>query len=463
MINKIIEIKDHIKKVYKTYNRPFVIGFSGGKDSTATLQFVWEALSELPREDLINFVHVICSDTMVETPYIIDYISSQIKRFNIAAKDQNLPIHAQQLTPDSNNTYWVLLLGKGYPAPSQQFRWCTERLKVEPVNRYIAEKVAKWKEVTVVVGARHDESISRSKVLNSKARDPFGLSKHSMLPEAYVFTPIEHLTTEEVWDYLAASTPSWGGNHNELMETYLKAGGEYTNQQENPVIEKPTKPSRFGCWVCTLVPKDSTMENLINAGEEWMRPLFEFRNLLNETLDPAKKPLYRSHKRRNGKIAYITRKDPSSEITRIAYGPYKLEWRKRFLELLLLAQKSVRSEGPYPDIELITLSELEKIRAFWRDEEYDWADSVPEIYERIMGEKYPFGNDDGVSFTNEDLELLEKHCIIEGIPVGLVARLIDIERNMQGMARRSGITKKIKEIFDEDWASEEEALGQARS
>jgi len=137
-------IKDHIKKVYLAYNRPFVIGYSGGKDSTAVLQLVWEAIEELPLADLKQDIHVISTDTLVETPYIIDYVSTALKTIESAARSKNLPIYAHKLTPLYKNSFWVSLIGKGYPAPSRMFRWCTERLKIEPVNRFISASVDCW-------------------------------------------------------------------------------------------------------------------------------------------------------------------------------------------------------------------------------------------------------------------------------------------------------------------------------
>ena len=47
-------------------------------------------------------------------------------------------------------------------------------------------------------------------------------------------------------------------------------------------------------------------------------------------------------------------------------------------------------------------------------------------------------------------------CKEKGIPIILVAKLLDTERQMDGMSRRAGIQSRIDEIFHEDWRSEEE-------
>lgn len=454
-LNKIKEIKQHIKKVYSAYARPFVIGFSGGKDSTATLQMVWEAIKEIPQKDRTNDIYVICTDTLVETPYILTYIDDTLNKISKSTKSQNLPISVHKLTPLLEKTFWVNLIGKGYPAPSQQFRWCTERLKINPVDRFIEEQVSKSKEVTVVLGARRAESSSRQQVLSKTKRDALGLSKHPTLPEAYVYTPIENLTTDEVWTYLLSNKCVWGGNNRDLAAIYQNA-----DDGECPMVVDKSTPScgnsRFGCWVCTLVKKDTTMQNLIDSGEEWMTPLFEFREMLSETQNPSKKSTYRNHKRRSGQAGIVR------DGTRLSYGPYKLKWRKIFLRELLSAQKQIQEERPEIAFSAISIDELEMIRQIWRKEEHDWQDSVPTIYKEVIGEDYPITPEDGVAFTMDDHKLLEKHCESD-MQVDLIARLIDLERNMEGMSRRAGIINKINKIFNEEWRPEKEIQEELRT
>jgi DNA sulfur modification protein DndC len=198
------------------------------------------------------------------------------------------------------------------------------------------------------------------------------------------------------------------------------------------------------------VQQDTTMENLIDGGEEWMQPLLEFRDFLSETQDPEKKHIYRSHKRRDGRVAFVR------DGTRIAYGPYKLEWRKKILQRLLTIQKDVQQNGPDPEMKLITLEELELIRGFWREEE--WGDSVPEIYREVIGDDHVWLDEDGIRYSTSDHELLTSLCREAGINPDLPTKLIDQERRLQGMSRRSGILDKIDRIFSEEWRTEEEVL-----
>jgi len=457
-MDKFESIIQNIQKVYLSENKPFVIGYSGGKDSTVTLQLVWEALSQLASSELINKVYVISVDTMVETPYIQSYINETVNSINEFGAKSILPVSAYKLIPKIKETFWINLIGKGYPAPSQTFRWCTQRLKINPVDYFIQDKVAESGEVLVVLGARSSESSSRSQVFSNKEEEkqkhPNRLSLHPSLEGAYVYTPIEDLSSDDVWQYLYSNpmTP-WKSNNRDLAAIYQNASGG-----ECPMVIDTSTPScgnsRFGCWVCTLVGTDTSMENLIDGGEEWMLPLIEMRDFLRTSLFPENKAKFREYKRRNGKVYYV------KNTNRIAYGPYKFEWKKKFLKMLLSAQKSIQQNGPDPSYQLISIDELKLIRKIWKEEEHDWEDSVPKFYEEITDNKFPIDFEDGIHFNTSDFALLEDICINEDLPSDLVARLIDEERKMHGMSKRSGILTKLDSVLNEEWRSEEQVIAE---
>lgn len=145
------DIYDEIRDVYLRYPQPWVVGYSGGKDSTAVLQLVWKALEGLPVEDRQKPVFVIASDTKVETPVIVDYIDNTLRRINETARATGMPFQAEKVMPTLNDSFWVNLIGRGYPAPTTRFRWCTDRMKINPANRFIQEKVAEYGEVIILL------------------------------------------------------------------------------------------------------------------------------------------------------------------------------------------------------------------------------------------------------------------------------------------------------------------------
>ena len=443
------EIYQEIQQVYLGDSRPWVVGYSGGKDSTTALQLVWYALEELPPEQRQKPVYVITSDTLVETPVIVNYITSTLERIEQTAQKSGMPFQTDIVTPKTDDTFWVNLIGKGYPAPYTKFRWCTDRMKIQPANQFILDKVSEHGEVILILGVRKGESTTRDQVLSlHKIKDSL-LSRHTSLSNAFVYTPIVDFSLNDVWIYLFQVPSPWGNDNKELFALYRNA-----NAGECPLVVDETTPScgnsRFGCWTCTVVSKDKSMEAMIDNGEDWMMPMLEFRDFLASTQNPETKGRYREHRRRGG---FVQKKDG-----KLIRGPYKLEFCKQLLRQLLETQQQVRQEGPEPDIELITMAELLEIRKIWRTERQDWEDSVPKIYQEIVGEVLDWTTDDLGTFTASDKAILEALCNDAGIPIELVAKLLDTERQFYGMNRRASIYDRIDAIFREDWRSEETVL-----
>ena len=449
-ITSLESIHQEIREVYQSDNRPWVIGYSGGKDSTTVLQLVWYALSELPEDKRTKPVFVICSDTYVETPMIVDYITSTIDKINKKSQETKMPFKAVKIYPRISETFWVNLIGKGYPAPSTQFRWCTHRLKILPADRFIIESVTKYGEVLLVLGVRKSESATRAQVMNSYKITGTKLSNHFRLSQAYIYTPIENFSVDDVWTYLLQKQSPWGNNNRDLLALYKSA-----QDGDCPLVvddtSAPCGNSRFGCWVCTVVKKDRSMEALVEGGEDWLEPLLDFRNELAETQIPEKKHLYRDYRRMDGRIMP---KKGDLDLTR---GPYTLEYCKILLKKLLQAQNSVRKNGPNPNFSLILPQELFEIRRIWQSQRSDWGDSVASIYKEVVGEDLEWIKDDLGSFSKLENDLLKKISTDHKVPLRLVTKLLDVERELQGMTYRSTIYNRINDVFSEDWRSEEEA------
>lgn len=445
------EIYKEIQSVYQEDTRPWIIGYSGGKDSTTSLQLVWYALTQLPEAKRKKPVYVISSDTLVETPLIFDRINESIDKINNAAKEQNLPITARKLYPKIEESFWVNLIGRGYPAPSKGFRWCTERLKIRTADRFILEKASEFGEIILVLGVRKGESATRAQLMNLYKIKGSLLSRHSKFSQSFVYTPIEDFTKDDVWSYLLQNPNPWGLNNRDLLALYRSA-----DSGECPlVVDDVTPPcgnSRFGCWVCTVVTKDKAVQALIDNGEEWLEPLLEYRDMLSETQVIENKHIYRDYKRLNGKAKF---KKGTHELVR---GPYKFEYSQLFLRKLLETQKKVRENGPNSQVNLILPEELHEIRRIWRMARGDWHDTVPKIYREVMGGDLDWSYDDVGSFSSSEHKILENICTKNDVPVRLVTKLLDVERQFQGMKRRSSIYTQIEDVLSEIWGSEEEVI-----
>ena len=444
------DIYKEIRDVYRRYPQPWVIGYSGGKDSTAVLQLVWKAIEGLPSDERQKPIFVITSDTQVETPVIVDYINNTLSRINETAKATGMPFQAVKVVPTLRDSFWVNLIGRGYPAPTTRFRWCTDRLKIKPANRFIEKKVTQYGDVIMVLGVRKSESATRMQLMSTYQVAGHVLRRHTSLRGAYVYAPIADFSVDDVWTYLLQVVSPWGSNNRDLAALYRSA-----NAGECPLVVDTSTPScgnsRFGCWVCTVAMRDSSMEALIDSGEEWMEPLLEFRERLYVTTDPKRKREFRDIRGRDGRV--ILKKDGTP-----AARTYKFEVSKQMLEEVLRAQLAVRKEGPDPNVTLISEDELYEIRRIWRTERQDWDDSMPQIYRKVNGYDLDWPVDDDSPFDADHKALLSSICREYDVPFELIARILEEERRANGMARRAGIQKALAAALAREWRSEEDIL-----
>jgi DNA sulfur modification protein DndC len=441
-----------IQQTYRSDNRPWVVGFSGGKDSTTVLELVYLAMVKLKPEERHKPLFVVSSDTLVETPVVVNLVKETLQQINETAAQEGIPMTAHQVYPNPKETFWVNLLGKGYPAPTTRFRWCTERLKITPINRFILDKISKYQEVIIVLGSRRQESTARAQSLKKKQRlEGSRLAKHT-LPSAYIYTPIETWSNDDVWEFLLSVPRPWGGDNQELFKLYKDS-----NAGECPLVLDTSTPScgnsRFGCWVCTVVHKDRAMEGMIESGETWLQPLLDFRNELANTTNPEKKNEFRNFKRRTGKVTYVKGSIDNEENKEVKHipGPYWLTQRQKWLKELLILEKQFQAQGY--DLKLLTEPELHQIRKEWIDDpnEPDWADSLPRIYQEVYGRDLNWVENDAGSFTKPDAELLEELETKYAAPAPMIMKLLELELTMDGLSKRSGIFQKIEAILTQDW------------
>jgi DNA sulfur modification protein DndC len=443
-------IYEEIRKIYITYPQPWVIGYSGGKDSTTVLQLIWTALESLTPEERQKPVYVIASDTKVETPVIVEYVDNTLLAINEKSKETGMPFRAQKVVPTLNDSFWVNLIGRGYPAPTARFRWCTERMKINPANRFIEEKVAQSGEVIVILGVRKTESSTRMQLMSTYEVKGHLLRRHSMLQGAWVYAPIADFSTDDVWTYLLQVPSPWGGNNRDLAALYRTA-----SEGECPLVIDTSTPScgnsRFGCWVCTVAERDSSMEAMVDKGEDWLEPLLEFREWLTTTIDPQRKLQFRDIKGRDGRV--LLKKDGTP-----AARTYKLETSKEMLERVLKAENAVKRAAPQSDVKLISEEELHEIRRIWRTERQDWDDSVPKVFHKVNGFDIDWPIDDNIHFDADNKTLLSDICAEHDVPFDLLAKMLEAERRAEGMARRAGIQKSLESVLQQEWRTTEAIL-----
>lgn len=350
---KIASIQAELLDEYQAeHSYPWIIGFSGGKDSTVVVQFVLEMLLALPPKRRTRPVHIVANDTLVEAPLVANHLDRMLHKIRTAGETLRLPLSVVKTTPKTDQTFWVNLIGRGYPAPSRTFRWCTDRMKIQPTSHYIRSQAAANGQVILLLGVRREESATRAVSVNRYSNGE-RLNSHNDLAGCLVFRPIVDLTTDEIWQILLQRRPPWGGTHRDIVTLYRNGqGGEcplVLDKSDAPSCG--TSSSRFGCWTCTVVVKDRSMEGFIESGHAHLEPLMELRDWLAEIRND---PTRRSAHRRTGKITHLA--DGS-----LIPGPFTLAARREILDVLLETQAKVGEP-------LITAEEIRLIETIWGDD-----------------------------------------------------------------------------------------------
>ncbi|RDH50878.1 DNA phosphorothioation system sulfurtransferase DndC [Fischerella thermalis] len=465
LVEDVQALTTEIQQLYCLDEIPWVVGYSGGKDSSCVLQLVWNAIAALPPSKRTKTIHVITTDTLVENPYVSLWVRNSLKQMKLATQEQNLPFEPHLLQPEFKETFWVGLIGKGYPAPKGKFRWCTERLKIKPSNRFIRDVIRDNGEAILVLGTRKAESTKRAYRMKQweakRVRDH--LSPNMNLPNSLVYSPIEDWRNDEVWLYLMQWENPWGCSNKDLFAMYRGASAD----NECPLVVDTSTPScgasRFGCWGCTLVSQDKSMAAMIQNDEEkeWLQPLLDFRKELDAPINRDR----RDFRRRNGDVQLYERNLDETISVEPIPGPYIKEAREDWLRKLLRLQQQLRSTAPenMRDITLITLEEMSEIRRIWLEERHEFDDSLPRIYKEVTGEEFqdPRPGADYSLLGSDEWAVLEEICEGDAMHLELMAKLLDTERQFRKKARRTGIYDALEKCFETSSRSLEEAVKNA--
>lgn len=433
-------IKEEMRRVYLHDRRPWMIGYSGGKDSTLLCQLVFEMLAELPATKRWKKVYIVTSDTMVENPIVKRYMHKMNKAINYASEKKKLNIEAHMLYPETRNTFWSLVIGLGYPTPEAPgFRWCTERLKINPSNAFTYNTIKKDGEIVILLGVRKAESASRSRSISSREIEGKLLTRHDQIPKAYVYSPLSEIKNENVWEYLLQGDgmSPWGTDNKYLYSLYQ---GENLGEEDSVVGQidkdkmKITGNSRFGCWICTMVKEDKSLKNFIDHGAEELIPLRDFRNWLVEL---RSNPTARDYRRRNGSVYLMS----NGEYGR---GPFTMETRREILRRLLKLEVET-------GFELITIPELKMIDKMWEDEGDLTRRALVEIFYEVKGERLPWDQFKKAKYSQDDIGLIESLCEKHDVPFDLVSKLMIAVDNTKMYTRSSVTAKSVERVMNEGW------------
>ena len=434
------DIIEEMTFVYKHDTRPWLIGYSGGKDSSLLVSLVVETVSRLPENERTKNIFIVTSDTGVENPIVKRYMHSSSQKINEFSQAHHANIQADIIYPELSQSYWSLVIGLGYPTPEPPgFRWCTERLKILPMNRYTNDIIEKYGEVILLLGVRKAESLTRRRTISSREIEGKLLVPHSDISKAYVYNPLTEIPNELVWEYLLKNdgVSSWGVDMKYLFSLYQ---GENLGEEQSVVgqVDKDKIPvtgnSRFGCWCCTIVKEDKSLQRFIDNGSSELIPLREFRNWL---VSVRQNPEFRDNKRRNGKVYQKANGE-------YGFGPFKMSARQEILKRLLILQRDT-------GFELISNDELKMIDTLW-DLEGDLSRrKLVSIYYEVFGQHLSWDEYKEPLYDEEIIEILKKAANNADIPFELITKLIVMINSNKYVAKSSKLKKDFDRLLNQEW------------
>lgn len=395
------EAREDLKKLYLDVEdeRPWAVAWSGGKDSTVVMGLVVSMLEELSKEQHVRKVYAVMSDTKMENPNLEKHMHDQVRLLNIHAEKKDLPIRAKIVSRETKNSYFYLVLGKGYFLPQNNGtgRWCTSQLKINPQNKALKEIDPSY----IVIGTRLSESAKRKASIkkwrnddNSRLNQKIG--EHVSMKNSNTFMPIVDFTIDDVWEYLQKEGVSWSSTHS-VRKLYRDATGEcgFTSPKSTEAKASILEScgARFGCWSCPVILKDKSTEEMAKRGNEWMKPLSDWRLLQLKVMGDFKpeKPEGQKRKQRSKvlrlweeigrEIKFITKSghkidgkrmiDKKTGEARDDWGTVTVEARKYLFDKLLETQGEVnklRFQQGLEPLELISQEEIDIIKERWEED-----------------------------------------------------------------------------------------------
>jgi DNA sulfur modification protein DndC len=347
---------DSIKKVEGLY-KYWAIAWSGGKDSTALITVIITLINsgQIKQPEKMK---IFLADTRME---LVPLWYSAMK---VKAKLESMGIDVEVVVGEIDNRFWVYMLGYGVPPPSNTFRWCTPKLKIDPIEKSMkdwgaelneGQPESEWEKILLLTGVRIGESATRDARINvscSKDGSECGQGHYHTISKGWIDTlaPIVHWRVCVIWDWLKIYAPmhQYGSWPTEILADAY--GGEEAEEIN----------ARTGCIACNLASKDLALLTIIQSPQwAYLKPLLNIRELYKFLKLPAQ---------RLRKTGYQQTEGGKGVKNQGRMGPLTFEARREGLTRLLNIIDKVNHEAvrlSRPLIDIINEQEIERIHQHW--------------------------------------------------------------------------------------------------
>lgn len=358
-LDEVLQISIDSLNAYGAAYKHWIITYSGGKDSSATVAFVLYAIESglvSPPERLT----IIYADTGIELPPLsitAERVLDAVRKRGYEAIKVQAPIE---------NRLYVKMLGYGYPYPTNRRRWCTRLMKKEPMEQALNDTNA-----LTITGVRLGESTARDERITTSCSTSDGECGQGWYQQQRnALAPLVHWRVCNVWRW--------------LFDPRIPLPELQAISDVYAVEQIYGGDLRTGCIKCQVITEDKSFNMLVRKKKwQWLAPLHELDELHAWLGKPAQ---------RLRKVDVSKKADGSlRDRTNAPLGPIHLDARRKGLDWILDIQRRTINNAPdeFKHWRLITDEEVVAIRQMIAEDIYpgDWKGTEPhgdEAYEATI-------------------------------------------------------------------------------
>ena len=318
-----MKFTDKIKRAKKeilsnSKDSVFIVAYSGGKDSSVALDLLLKTVKE---NNIKNDIYILISRTKSEYPEFETYLNNALSDLKKYLKKENINnVKIIEGEPDETKRFLFLIIGKGYPVPRNNMRWCTLQMKIktaEKIEREIKKGHQGLKPVKII-GTRKEEGTRRAQKIDKY---------HSNVANGILsLMPIRDFSTEDIWRYVDKKLSF---NKQRLLKLYNNINLDSSNSL------------RQGCWFCPLIQTDYFLKNNYPSVERYRKFLKGYM------------------------LAPGTRYQISRDFTKETAGPYKMHIREKFFKELVKELSQIKNPFEFISKKEIINIQKEHIKEGW--------------------------------------------------------------------------------------------------